>query len=146
MRYVMLDDEGGHEMSKHGFLAATLALLVAGCTSTPVPQGADAPTLILYNGKVVTVDGDFSVRQAVAIRGERFVAVGSNDSVRGMAGPGTQQIDLRGRTVIPGLMDGHLHNAGGGPGVDLSKVRSIDELLAAVAARAKSAPAGELIL
>lgn len=139
-------------MRKHRFPGARFApllvfvLLLSGCASAPAPQSGDAPTLVLYNGKVVTVDGDFSIAQALAVRGDHFVAVGSNDSVKALAGRGTEQIDLRGRTVIPGLMDGHLHNAGGGPGVDLAKVRSMDELLAAVAARAKSAQPGELIL
>src|SRR5437660_11556608 len=99
---------------------------------------AQAPDLILHNGKVVTVDPEFSIAQALAIRGDRFVAVGTNDAVRRTAGPATKALDLRGRTVIPGLIDGHLHNAGGGPGVDLAGVRSMAELLAAVEARVKA--------
>ena len=118
----------------------------AGCSTGPAPQSAETADLVLYNGKIVTVDASFSIAQAVAIRGERFIAVGANDAVRASGGPNTKQIDLKGRTVIPGLIDGHLHNAGGGPGVDLSKVRSMAELLAAVEARAKSAPSGELIV
>jgi predicted amidohydrolase YtcJ len=126
-------------MNLHRFVAV---LLLAGCSAGPAQQPAD---LILYNGKIITVDAQFRVAQAVAIRGERFVAVGPNDSVRAMAGAQTKQIDLRGRTVIPGLMDGHLHNAGGGPGVNLKDVRSMAALLAAVEARVKSTPPGELI-
>ena len=123
-------------------IAALVAALAAGCASAP----SKPPDVVLYNGKIVTVDPKFSIAQAVAIRGDRFVAVGTDDTVRGVAGPTTRQLDLRGRTVIPGLMDGHLHNAGGGPGVDLSRVRTIDELFAAVAARVKSAAPGELIV
>jgi len=133
-------------MNLQRWLAAAVVLVAAGCSTVPGPKGSEAADLVLYNGKILTVDGNFSIAQAVAIRGERFVAVGSNESVRAMAGSGTRQIDLRGRTVIPGLIDGHLHNAGGGPGVDLSKARSIAELLAAVEARAKRTPAGEPIL
>jgi predicted amidohydrolase YtcJ len=133
-------------MNTRAWFAAIVVALLAGCAAAPGPQGAEAPDLVLYNGKILTVDGDFSMARAVAIRGDRFVAVGSDDAVRSMAGPKTRQIDLKGRTVIPGLIDGHLHNAGGGPGVDLSKVRSMAELLAAVEARARSAPRGELIL
>jgi predicted amidohydrolase YtcJ len=118
----------------------------AGCSTSPAPQSVETADLVLYNGKIVTVDGSFSIAQAVAIRGERFIAVGANDAVRATGGPNTKQFDLNGRTVIPGLIDGHLHNAGGGPGVDLSKVRSMAELLAAVEARAKSTPSGELIV
>src|SRR5437660_9387128 len=107
---------------------------------------AQAPDLILHNGKVVTVDPEFSIAQALAIRGDRFVAVGTNDAVRRAAGPATKALDLRGRTVIPGLMDGHLHNAGGGPGVDLAGVRSMAELLAAVEARVKASKPGDLVV
>src|SRR5262249_36311846 len=124
-------------------LAAGLGV---GCSTNPAPQSGQAADLVLYNGKIVTVDGKFSIVQAVAVRGERFVAVGANDAARAAAGPSTKQIDLKGRTVIPGLIDGHLHNAGGGPGVDLSKVRSMAELLAAVEDRAKGVSAGELIV
>jgi len=130
-------------MKLHRFAAGAALALAAGCSTGPAQQPAD---LILYNGKILTVDAGFSVAQAVAIRGERFVAVGSNESIRGMAGQQTRQIDLRGRTVIPGLLDGHLHNAGGGPGVDLARVRTIAQLLAAVEARARSAQPGELIV
>ena len=125
--------------------AAAFACLLAAC-ATGSSDTSETPDLVLYNGKIVTVDGDFSVAQAVAIRGERIVAVGADDAVRARGGLNTKEIDLKGRTVIPGLIDGHLHNAGGGPGVDLAKARSISELLAAVAARANSAPTGELIV
>jgi predicted amidohydrolase YtcJ len=127
--------------------AALLGAILAACSGTPGnPNGADAPELILHNGKVVTVDSAFSIAQAVAIKNGRFVAVGTNEAVRRTAGPSTKLIDLRGRTVIPGLMDGHLHNAGGGPGVDLANARSLAELLAAVEARVKSSKAGDLVV
>ena len=127
--------------------AVLLASVLAACSGAPgAPDSAAAPDLILHNGKIVTVDSAFSISQAVAIRGDRFAAVGSNEAVRRTAGPSTRMIDLRGRTVIPGLMDGHLHNAGGGPGVDLSGVRSLAELLAAVEARVKARKPGELVV
>jgi hypothetical protein len=74
-----------------------------------------APDLILSNGKVITVDERFTIAQAVAIRGDRFVAVGTNQEVGQLAGPSTRRIDLRGRSVIPGLIDNHMHllRAGG---------------------------------
>ena len=104
------------------------------------------PDVIYYNAKVVTVDDQFSYAQAVAITGDRFTAVGTNDSVRGLAGRNTKLVDLRGMTVIPGLTDNHLHNAGGGPGVDLSRTRSVDEVLRAVGERVKRAEPGEVVL
>jgi predicted amidohydrolase YtcJ len=120
-----------------------LAFLLVACSAgrSTAPDGAD---LVLYNGKVITVDSNFSLARSIAIRGDRIVAVG--EDVRSLAGPSTKQIDLGGRTVIPGLMDGHLHNAGGGPGVALAGVRTIEDLLAAVEARAKAAPPGEIIV
>jgi predicted amidohydrolase YtcJ len=69
---------------------------------------ADAD-LILHNGKIVTVDSAFSVRQAVAVKAGRIVAVGSDAAVLRERGPGTTVVDLRGRTVLPGLFDSHVH-------------------------------------
>jgi len=100
---------------------------------------------ILVNGHVITVDANFSIAQAVAISNGRFTAVGTDAAIRKLAGPSTTTIDLRGQTVIPGLADNHLHDAGGGPGVDLSRVRSMDALLAAIAARVKQARPGDVI-
>jgi predicted amidohydrolase YtcJ len=127
---------------------AIVALAAYFCHSAPGDLVAQAapPDLILHNGKIVTVDATFSYAQAVATRGGRFVAVGSNDAVRKIAGPGTRMIDLGGRTVVPGLSDNHLHSAGGGPGVDLSRTRSIAEVLAAIVARVKQSRRGEIIV
>jgi predicted amidohydrolase YtcJ len=68
-----------------------------------------APDIILTNGKVITVDAQFSIAQAVAIRGDRFVRVGTNQEITRLAGPNTRRIDLRGRSVVPGLIDNHAH-------------------------------------
>jgi predicted amidohydrolase YtcJ len=74
------------------------------------PQGTAPPAdLVLLNGNVLTVDAKFSRAAAVAIRDGRFVAVGSNEDVRAHVGKGTRVIDARGRTVIPGLIDTHVH-------------------------------------
>jgi len=72
-------------------------------------MAGEAADTILVNGKVVTVDDRFTIAQAVAIRGNRIVAVGRNDDVRKLAGGATRVIDVRGRTVIPGLIDNHAH-------------------------------------
>ncbi len=112
------------------------------------PAAAQGPPadLILVNGRIVTVDAGFSIAEAVAIRDGRFIAVGASDAVRRHAGRGTRTIDLRGRTAVPGLADNHLHNAGGGPGVDLSRTRSLADVLAAVSARAKDVGPGQIVL
>ena len=126
---------------------ATIASFLAACAGGgPTAPEGEAADLILHNGRIVTVDGGFTIARAVAVRGDRFVAVGDDARIRLLASAKTRQIDLRGRTVIPGLMDGHLHNAGGGPGVDLSSSRSVNELLAAVEARARASAAGAIIV
>jgi len=67
------------------------------------------PDLILSNGKIVTVDDRFTIAQAVAVRGDRIVAVGANAEISRLAGATTRRIDLGGRTVTPGLIDNHMH-------------------------------------
>ena len=79
-------------------------------TSVSVPHAQQtAPNLILTNGKIITVDERFLIAQAVAIKGDRIVAVGTNQEIGQLAGPNTRRIDLRGRSVVPGLIDNHAH-------------------------------------
>ncbi len=68
----------------------------------------DADT-ILHNGKILTVDQQFSIAEAVAVRDDQIVAVGSSEEVLRLAGPDTLRIDLKGRTVTPGLINTHVH-------------------------------------
>jgi predicted amidohydrolase YtcJ len=81
------------------FLLVTLAV-------TARAQTADT---ILVNGKIVTVDAQSSIREALAIRDGRVAGLGSSAEIRKLAGPHTRVVDLQGRTVIPGLIDSHLH-------------------------------------
>jgi predicted amidohydrolase YtcJ len=67
------------------------------------------PDTILVNGKIVTVDDQFTIAQAVAIKGERILAVGANEAIRALANNETKVLNLKGLTVIPGLIDDHLH-------------------------------------
>ena len=71
-----------------------------------------APDLILHNGNVITVDDRFSTAQAVAVKGSRILAVGSDSEMRALAGRNTHYEDLGGRTLIPGLIDSHIHAFG----------------------------------
>jgi predicted amidohydrolase YtcJ len=105
-----------------------------------------APDLIFVNAKIYTVDPAFSVAEAAVIRNGRFAAVGSSAQVRRLAGPSTRIVDLGGKTVIPGLSDNHLHGAGGGPGVDLSRARTLDEVLNLISARVKQATPGQIVI
>ena len=122
-------------------IAAMCALAVLAAQQQTAP-----PDTILVNGHVITVDARFSIAEAVAIAGGKFIAVGTSAAIRKLAGPKTTTIDLRGQTVIPGLADGHLHDAGGGPGVDLSGARSLADILAAVAGRVKQSRPGDVIV
>ncbi len=81
------------------------AVLVAG----PAPASAQEIDTILVNGKILTVDPQSSVRSALAIREGRIAALGSDADIRKLAGSKTHTIDLQGRTVIPGLIDSHMH-------------------------------------
>lgn len=73
------------------------------------------PDIILNNGKIITVDARFSIAQAVAVRGEQIIAVGTNEEIAALAGPATTMIDLKGRSMIPGLIDNHGHVMEEGP-------------------------------
>src|SRR5262245_50620095 len=96
---------------RFGYMSGTAVALASVSVVMSVALRAQAPPadLILTNGKIVTVDDRFSIAQAVAVRGARIVAVGTNQDVTRLAGPATRRIDLRGRTMIPGLIDHHGH-------------------------------------
>ena len=95
-----------------GFLACLMlgicsAFLVAQSLPSEVLHYAD---IVFYNGKVITADEGFSIREAVAIRDGKFLAVGSSQAIEAMAGPQTRKVDLEGRSLIPGLIATHQHS------------------------------------
>jgi predicted amidohydrolase YtcJ len=87
-------------------VCGALALLALGLGP---PAWANPADILLLNGKIVTLDGTSQVSEALAIEAGRIAATGSTDAMRKLAGPATQIIDLDGRTVIPGLIDSHIH-------------------------------------
>lgn len=119
--------------------------------AVPAHAGAQAADLILYNGKIITVDSADHIAQAVAVRGSRIVAVGTNAAIRALAGPATRRVDLRGLTVTPGLLDAHSHFSGGaldrGLCAELSypAVQRIADARASIAAKARQSPPGSWI-
>ena len=115
------------------------------CCALPLLAQFPAET-ILFNGKIITVDQTFSYQEALAIADGRIVDLGSDEDIERLAGPNTRRIDLGGKTVIPGLADNHLHSIGGGPGVDLSGTRNLEELLEAIALRVRQSGSGELVM
>jgi predicted amidohydrolase YtcJ len=126
--------------------ALAVVLAAGAAASAQILPRAPAPDLVLINGKVITVDRSFSVHEAVAIIGDRIMTVGNNHQMKTMAGPATRIVDLKGNTVIPGLMDNHLHGAGGGPGVNLSRARSLADVTAALQARVSASKPGDVIV
>jgi hypothetical protein len=86
-----------------------LCIVLVALLTTRIATAADDADLILHNGKVVTVDEKFSVAQALAVKGERILAVGSNAEILKLAGPKTETVDLAGKTLLPGLADSHVH-------------------------------------
>jgi predicted amidohydrolase YtcJ len=109
---------------------------------------AQAPDAILYNGKIVTVDERFSMAEAVAVRGERIVAVGTAADLLMLKGEATKLIDLGGRTVIPGLIDNHAHfiRAPEHDELRLDGVTSRADALAMLAGRVRAARPGEWVV
>ena len=90
-------------------LSTGARLFLLATAAWPAAAQPVAPDAIFHSGKVLTVDAQFSVREAIAVKDGRVVAVGSNDEVRRLAGAATAQHDLGGRTVMPGLIDSHVH-------------------------------------
>lgn len=103
-----------------------------------VAAAADPPAdLILLHGKIHTEDATHSVAQALAIRGNEIVAVGTDQVVSALKGPKTQTIDLAGRVVLPGIIDAHIHPAESAQ--DLGKCSLEDKMLAPAEIKAKVA-------
>ena len=99
------------------FVLAVMPLVVGSCgeqtplepedTSIVPPEGNRA--IAFYNGNVITMNPVPRVEEAVLVRGSSVVATGSSDQIRGMAGPNAGEVDLEGRTLMPGFVDPHNH-------------------------------------
>jgi len=113
-------------------------------------HSALAPDLILVNGRVLTADANNRAFEAVAVKMGRILAVGSSSDMLECRAQGTEVIDLKGRTVIPGLTDPHVHLADDGASslnkIDVrdfgTNVRSIPHILEVVRAQTREVPPG----
>ena len=129
------------------FKAGAKHLLVCCLLMLPGPvRGAD---VILHNGNVITVDNQFRVAQAIAIRGDRIVAVGTNDAVLRHKAADTRLVDLGGKTVLPGLYDSHVHPTGAALSEakdPLPDLQSLGHVFDYIRTRAQTTPEGQWIV
>jgi predicted amidohydrolase YtcJ len=131
-------------MKKLMFLIVLFSIIgiLVGC-------GQKTADLVLFNGKVVTVDENMPEAQAIAVKGDRILAVGSNEAIKAYNGPSTQEIDLNGKLAIPGIIEGHGHFSSLGQALmrlNFMKVKNFDEIIAMVQEAAEKAKPGEWIL
>jgi len=112
-------------------------------------KGNSAPDLVIHGGKVATLDPADRIVRAVAVKGDRLLAVGSDAEIIALAGAETRRIDARGRLVTPGLIDGHAHMDREGLKEALPSLagcRSIDDVLQRIAELVRVTPVGEWIV
>ena len=124
-------------------------LLVAFCLpGFALAQAKQKISMLLYNGKIFTADENYSMAEAVAVDGERIVAVGTTKDLRAKYA-GAQEIDLQGKLVTPGFNDAHVHFLRGALAlltVNVEGTKSLAEAQAKVAARVKEIKPGEWII
>ena len=141
---------------RKGFLYIFFGLLLASCIGrgVEVPQSFFDPRppaeWVFMSGKLVTVDSSFSIKEAVAIKNGRFVAVGTDSEMRRWIGRNTAVVNLAGRMMIPGLIDSHMHATVGGltwnSELRWESVRSLADGLKQIETAAKGKPPGTWIV
>jgi predicted amidohydrolase YtcJ len=129
------------QMRTHILIIGLVTLIFVGCRGT-TENHAD---LVLLSGKILS-QGPEDLVEALAVRSGRIISIGSSSEIDALIGPETRVIELDGRSVLPGLGDNHYHGIGGGGGADLSRTRSIQDLLDAISGFAEGENTGELII
>jgi predicted amidohydrolase YtcJ len=122
-----------------------ILVLALGASAAALPQTAD---LVLRDGKIVTMNAKAPVAEAIAIRGDRILAVGNAAQMRRVTGPATKTIDLHGRLAIPGFIEAHAHFTGIGAAamsLNLREAKRWDDIVEQVERAAKNAKPGEWI-
>ena len=144
------------KFSRRKFISSSSALAAAGIglPSTAALAAAapadtqSAPDYVVLNARVLTIDNNMPQAEAFAVRGDRFVAVGTTSDIRNLASSRTEIIDAEGMTITPGFIDAHSHPAGAGVN-ELVQVnadlRSVSAIAGALRARADATPQGQWI-
>jgi len=126
-------------------LSLLIGIWLGAVPAAAIAQPAD---LVLRDGNVITVDKDWRIAQAIAVKDGRILAIGDDTAMSAHIGPTTQVIELAGKTVVPGLIDTHLHQlfAGlNGPAVQLLGARSVADVQAAIGERVARTPPGQWV-
>ncbi len=129
-------------------LAIACLLLMQSCKGQ-----ATYPDAIIHNAHILTIDADFSIREAIAISGDTIVAVGNNEDLLALAGPQTNIMDAEGKTLVPGFIDAHCHprpiypfeSIHGQVNVNPDKCPTIEDLVAELKRKAEITPEGSWI-
>jgi predicted amidohydrolase YtcJ len=132
------------------FRSSALAFILLAVMPAAAMAQSAAPDMVLLRGKIITVDDQGSTAQALAIKDGRITAVGATTAVEALAGAATIRVDLGGRTVIPGLIDSHIHALRDGltfgVRLDWSAVATVGQALDSIREAAKNAAAGSWIV
>ena len=130
---------------KIGFL---LVLIISVFALSPIPAKIQPADLVLQNGHIYTVNDRQPRAEAVAVKGDRIIFVGSNRDAQKYIGKNTRVIDLKGETAVPGMTDAHHHLEGVGfreMTLNLEGVNSLEDFLAKVKARVNQTRAGDWV-
>jgi predicted amidohydrolase YtcJ len=125
-------------LAKSSFVAVFVLLFV----SLALPDGSSAQERVFYNAKIFTAEPEHPYAEAVAIRGDKIVAVGNLNEVSKLVSAGAERVDLQGKTLFPGFIDSHSHSIDGGTNLISAEVgedlKSLDELMAFASEAQKS--------
>ena len=130
-------------------MSAAIALPFAFLPAVTLPAQQAPVDLVVTNARIYTADATRPLAAALAVKDGRITFVGSERGALALTGPRTERLDAAGRTVIPGMVDAHVHLLGVGEAlriVDLVGTRSADEVIARVRARAADVPAGDVVM
>jgi predicted amidohydrolase YtcJ len=137
------------DLTRWAVIALGSIAVLASALTRPAGAADSPPNLIIVQARVITLDAESRIAQAVAIRGERVIAVGSNQEIRALAGPDAQVVDAGGKTILPGLYDSHVHPLGAATSEAdhaIPAYRSLADMKRYIADRVKVQPKGTWIV